>query len=44
VIGGFLGALVYEYVFYEGGIRGEDLMKAYRLDKVLDRIIPGSRA
>jgi len=34
LIGGALGAVVYEFVFYEGGARGEDLVKVYRLDKI----------
>jgi len=34
LIGGSIGAFVYEYVFYEGGERGIDLVAKYRLDRL----------
>jgi len=34
LIGGALGAIVYEFVFYDAGSKGKDLVLQYRLDKL----------
>jgi len=43
IIGGVLGALVYEYVFYEGGKRGRDLMSTYRM-RSISKLSPSQQA